>query len=139
MDKNPVPLNPARQVLPLPDDELGSFAFWQAEVQASVDRRLQELTTWKRNVERYQGKRYSLSGFSDSDFIQVNVDYYKTEQKKAQLFFRNPEMVLSPRHPQYAQATPVFQAVLNEYLGPIRPMRNALLMKCSPMSSVRPV
>jgi len=118
MDKNPVPLNPARQVLPLPDDELGSFAFWQAEVQASVDRRLQELTTWKRNVERYQGKRYSLSGFSDSDFIQVNVDYYKTEQKKAQLFFRNPEMVLSPRHPQYAQATPVFQAVLNEYLGP---------------------
>src|SRR5215471_16212550 len=119
MDKNPVPFNPTRDILPLPADDLGSFSFWQAEVQSAIDRRREELTQWKRNVERYQGRRYTVSGFADADFIQVNVDYYKTEQKKAQLFFRNPEMVLSPRHPAYAQATPVFQSVLNEYLGPL--------------------
>ena len=113
------PSDPTSLVRPLPQgDDLGSYKFWRAEIEASKDGIRRELAKWQVNVERYRGQPYTLANLPQSEFVQVNVDYYKTEAKKAQLFFRTPTVVLSPKRPDCAAAVPVFEAVLNEYLGP---------------------
>lgn len=90
-------------------------AFWQAQITAAKDKRQKYVTEWRGNIQRYLGK--PLSAAPTQDTIIVPLDYANTEQKKAQLFFKVPEVQLSPKRPAYEQAVPVFQAVLNHYLG----------------------
>ena len=81
-------------IRPLPEgDDVGSLKFWQAELQAARDAVSRELNKWQVNVDRYRGQPYTLANVPQSEFIQVNVDFYKSEAKKAQLFFRTPTVV----------------------------------------------
>jgi len=106
-------------VRPLPEgDGVGSLKFWQSEIQAAKDGITRELAKWQTNVERYRGQPYTIATFPQAEFIQVNVDFFKTEAKRAQLFFRTPTVVLSPKRPDCAAAVPTFESVLNEMLGP---------------------
>jgi hypothetical protein len=109
---------PNPNVLPLPPDGIGSLTFWRGEIAAARDEIRKELTDWRENLKRYMGGYHHAHGFDLRDTTQVNIDYEKTEQKKAQLFYKVPEVVLSPRNPESAAAVPVFNAVLNQKLGP---------------------
>jgi hypothetical protein len=110
------PVDPTR--LPLPLDGPGSLAFWRGEIAAARDELKKELPDWRENLKRYTGGYRQAQGFELRDTTQVNIDYEKTEQKKAQLFYKVPEVVLTPRNPDSAAAVPVFNAVLNQKLGP---------------------
>jgi hypothetical protein len=106
--------------LPLPREGTGSMDWWKSELQTARDLRDKLLPGWKRNLARYRGEAHEndyLSGWDIKGQIQVNVDFYATEQKKASLFFRTPDVQLSPKRPEFAAAVPLYQAVLNEYLS----------------------
>lgn len=101
-------------ILPLPKEGFGSCGWWKDAIDAS-DKKVQGLTDrlWKKNVEAYMGE-----AAKKDDSIAVNVDFYNTEQKKAQLFFRTPEVILTPKLPGMEQQTVLFQEVLNHAIGP---------------------
>jgi hypothetical protein len=103
-----------------PTGETGSVSWWQSEAQAASDLADKHLPKWRENLKRYRGDAMDnayLPGWSNTEMIQVNVDFYATEQKKAQLFFRTPDVQLSPKRPESAGAVPLFQAVLNDQLS----------------------
>jgi hypothetical protein len=108
-------------LLPLrPAGETGSLEWWQSEAKAASDMVDKLLPKWKENLKRYRGEPMSnsyLEGWDTQELIQVNVDFYATEQKKAQLFFRTPDVQLSPKRPEFAGAVPLFQAVINDQLS----------------------
>jgi hypothetical protein len=109
---------PPSNVLPLPQDGPGSLTFWRTEIAAARDDLKRELPDWRENLKRYMGGYHRAYGFELKETTQVNIDYEKTEQKKAQLFYKVPEVVLTPRNPESAAAVPVFNAVINQKLGP---------------------
>lgn len=111
----PPAIDPAH--LPLPKDGPGSLAFWTTEISAAREQLKKELTHWRENLKRYMGGYQHAQGFELRDTTQVNIDYEKTEQKKAQLFYKVPEVVLTPRNPESAAAVPVFNAVINQKLS----------------------
>lgn len=114
---------PTPEMIPLPTDPtaVGSLQWWQNEAKTACDQKDALIPEWKRNLDRYRGKArgnsYLGDGFGDGEIIQVNVDYYATNQKVSQLFFRTPDIQLSPKRPEFAAAVPLFQAVLNDQLS----------------------
>lgn len=112
---------PTPDMIPLPkDNEVGSLKWWQSEVKAASDLKDTLLPKWKENLKRYRGETMAntyLSGWDTNEIIQVNVDYYATNQKVSQLFFRTPDVQLSPKRPEFAAAVPLFQAVINDQLS----------------------
>ena len=107
-------LYPGEQPLTLPKDGFGSYAWWQNAIRAAEECRDRRLELWKRNVKAYAGETVNRT----EDDVPVNVDFYNTEQKKAQFFFRTPKMALTPKLPGLEDAVTVFEPVLNEKLGP---------------------
>lgn len=113
---------PTPEMLPLPTEPstVGSLAWWKSETKASSDQKETLIPEWKRNLDRYRGKckgNTYLGAWDDNEIIQVNVDYYATNQKVSQLFFRTPDVQLSPKRPEFAGAVPLFQAVINDQLS----------------------
>ena len=105
--------------LPLPDEGIGSEAYWVDEVEQAAKRIKDELPLWQANLSRYKGQReHPGPGSARRDGIIVNVDFYNVEQKKAQLFFQTPAVQLKPEQTGLENAAPLFQAVINETLGP---------------------
>jgi hypothetical protein len=104
--------------LPLPEDGVGSLTFWRGEIASAREELKKELPHWRENLKRYTGGYQHAYGFELKETTQVNIDYEKTEQKKAQLFYKVPEVVLSAKNPESAAAVPIFNAVLNQKLGP---------------------
>ena len=90
-------------------------AFWQSQITAAKSKRDKLVPEWKNNIQRYLAK--TLGTTPTADTIVVPLDYANTEQKKALLFFRVPEVQLTAKKPAFEGAVPVFQAVLNHYLG----------------------
>ncbi len=119
-----VSLEPAAAELeiPMPIEGIGSETFWLNEVEQAIKRRKPYIDKARKNLERYHGAKAALVGYGSDDVINVNVDFYNTEQKKAQLFYQNPKMVLTPKRTD-AQGQPMDEqavtasAVLNYYLG----------------------
>lgn len=103
---------PPKDVLPLPDEGFGSLGWWHDAIKAGEDARDRRVEQWKKNVDSYLGDRKKTD-----DDVPVNVDFYNTEQKKAQLFFRTPEVQLTAKRPGLEDAVTVFQAVINHKLG----------------------
>jgi hypothetical protein len=105
----------APKTLPLPTDGYGSLSWWSDAIKAGEEiRDSKSDLIWKPNVRAYTGE----SKKPNDDAIPVNVDFYNTEQKKAQLFFRTPEVQLTSKMPGLEDAVQVFQPVLNHKLGP---------------------
>lgn len=108
-------------ILPLPPSgETGSLDWWQSEARASASVVEKLLPKWKENLQRFRGEKRAntyLSGWDADEVIQVNTDYYATLQKISQLFFRTPDIQLSPKRPELTTVVPLFQAVLNDQLS----------------------
>ena len=127
MSENPfnVALEPAAADLeiPLPIDGVGSEVFWLNEIEQSEKRLKPYIDKWRKNLDRYNGAKAVLNGVTQDQTINVNVDFYNTEQKKAQLFYQNPKLILTPKRTDN-QGQPMDEtgviagAVLNHYLGP---------------------
>lgn len=89
--------------------------FWQSQITAAKSKRDKLVPFWKENIQRYLAK--TLTKLPTADTIVVPLDYANAEQKKALLFFRVPEVQLTPKKPAFETAVPVFQAALNHTLG----------------------
>lgn len=100
-------------VLALPDKGVGSFDWWQGIIKSAEEPRdLLCTSVWRPNVEAYRGTETKKKGA-----INVNVDFTNVEQKKAQLFFRTPDVQLTAKRPDTEGAVVLFQAVINHKLG----------------------
>ncbi len=100
--------------IPLPEDGLGSLKYFSDEIKQSEKRIAEEVGEWKKNLDRYNGARTAKA----KGDAQVNADYYNTEQKKAQLLYRTPEVQVKAKREQWKVAAPIVQAVINEFMGP---------------------
>lgn len=108
------PFAPSEPLL-LPDEGRNSRTYWKKELDAAQERLDQVSPDWDRNVLRYRAK--SLSNDPKVDTVVVPRDFSYVEQKKAQVFFQVPEVHLTPLQDGLEGAVPVFQAVVNKYLG----------------------
>lgn len=91
--------------------------FWRAQIKAAQDKRQKHVEQWRSNISSYLAKAFSADEVRNGHRVWVPLDYANTEQKKAQLFFSVPEVQLTAKRPQFEASVPVFQAVLNHYLG----------------------
>ena len=106
-----------KAVLPLPPKDVGSEKYWREEIRKSNARRKKELTVWRANLDRYRGKPTRLPSIAPGEAIHVNVEFYNTEQKKAQLFFQRPDVMVTPKEGQDPELAHKFQQALNYFLG----------------------
>lgn len=111
----------------LPKDGPGSYGFWQAEAARSKAwwESLSKKRGWDENTQAYLGK--TLDATPRADTIVVPKDYAKVEGKKSLLFFQVPEVTLTAKQPGVEAAVPLFQAVLNQKLGPDEVNAGALM------------
>jgi hypothetical protein len=108
------PIDPMK--LPLPEDGPHSASTWRTRITAAVGRMQSKITHGRENVRRYQVKHLTMAPAQDT--VVVPDDYANVEQKKAQLFFQSPEVQLRPTMPGLENQALLFQAVVNEQLGP---------------------
>lgn len=69
---------------------------------------------WDLNISYRRGKPFDSD--SDQDRVAVNMDFPFTKAKHASLFSQVPQVILTPKHPAFAQAAPVFAKALNDTL-----------------------
>src|SRR5690242_1274821 len=103
--------------IPLPDEGVGSEDYWAQEIESSDDRLKKEIPNWRGLIERYKGARPKLPGVRPDDVINVNVGFYTVEQKKPQLAFQVPDVIVTSLRPDTTQVAPLVQAIVNEQLG----------------------
>lgn len=102
--------------LPLPP--AADLAFWRSEVQRSEQQNAALKTERQDNLDYYTGK--PLASLPETEYVNVNVDFYQVEQKGPQLFFQTPELQLVGKGAltgQYA-VLHAHRELLNELLGP---------------------
>lgn len=103
-------------VLPLPPTGKHSLASWRSRVKVAQEKLEPVVAAGKVNIQRYRGK--VLKVVPTDDTVVVPLDFAYTEQKKATLFPRSPQILALEKQPQYAAAAPLVQAVANDMLGP---------------------
>lgn len=96
-------------LLPLDD-----FKAWKDRITAA--QRLIESVRpkWQENTAAFEGKPLAVNPKVDT--VIVNKDFPRVKHKQAQLFFQCPDLQGKPKREAYAQAAPVYQAVVNHYL-----------------------
>jgi hypothetical protein len=107
--------------IPMTADELA--AWWKRVELAQSERKSRE-TRWNELLQAY------LPATTDPEAINSNIHFRNTEQKKPQLFYRSPELILTPLEPlqdtvtgpdgqahSAEDVTAIKQAVLNKHLG----------------------
>lgn len=108
--------------IPMPDgDGIGSEKFWCNEVERSGERLKKELPLMRKNLDAYMDgvrRNRQRTPKNQRDWVNVNVDFYTTENKKPALFYNTPDVQVTAEQTGLDQAAPIFQAVLNEKLGP---------------------
>ncbi len=72
---------------------MSDFKFWQGEIARSREVGKTFESDWQTNLDYYTGKNPDAAK-TDSDFVNVNVDFYEVELKSAQLFYETPELQL---------------------------------------------
>jgi len=103
--------------VPLPKEGHGSLSYWQDQIQSADEKRLRyKEQEWDKNVQYYLGR--TLDALPQQDTVVVPKDFANVERKKAELFFQNPDVTLTPKMPGLEDAVFKFQAVLNQKLGP---------------------
>lgn len=110
--------DPPQLTVPLPASGRGSDHWWSDQVTQAKKRRKKELPLWKANLDRYRSVKPQLAGFQRRDVVGVNIEFGKTEAKKSQLFFQQPDVQLTPREEQAPESVALFRECLNFYLGP---------------------
>lgn len=66
---------------------------WQTNLKLADERRKVFEPSWERNLAKYAPNPTDLTW---GETINVGVDFYQTEQKKDQLFFDTPTVILTP-------------------------------------------
>lgn len=107
--------------IPMTADEL---AAWWKRVDLAIAARKQRETRWAELLKAY------LPPVGGSEDLNSNIHFRNTEQKKATIFYRSPELILTPLEPLQDQiqgpdgqvhtaedVTAIKQAVLNKLLG----------------------
>ncbi len=74
----------------------------------------QHVSDWRTQIDYRKGEPFRDS--SEHDRVAVNVDFPYTKAKQASLFSQVPQVVLTPKHPQFAPAAAVFGQALNDTL-----------------------
>jgi hypothetical protein len=113
---SPPSVDPDPLEIPMPDSGIGSASFWDNEIEDST-RKLQDvLTEWKANLARYEGAKPKIRGFRSDDAVNVNVQFYTTENKKPQLFFQVPQITAKALRQDSQAAAPLVQSIINKRL-----------------------
>lgn len=86
---------PAPARVTLPREGTGSAEWWSGQLDWAAEVRSKKLPDWRKSLNAYRDELTPPS----VDAIRVNIEYEKTEQKRGQLFFRNPELRLRA-HPR---------------------------------------
>jgi hypothetical protein len=87
---------------------------WKARIATSKQKMRDLLPEWQKNIDYRRGKCFDSD--SDEDRVAVSIDWSMTKSKKAQLFSQVPQVMLTPKHPSFNDAVPVFAKVLNDAL-----------------------
>jgi hypothetical protein len=87
---------------------------FRSRIEAAKSKRSELIAGWQENVSYRLGQPFEST--SDRDRVAVTLDWSQTKAKQAQLFSQVPEVRLTPKHPAFAAAVPVFAKVLNETL-----------------------
>src|SRR3990167_712755 len=102
----------------MPANQPYDLKFWQDEVARAtrVDEPL--YTKWQESLNFYTGE--PLDAMPEGEFVNVNVDFYETEQKTAQLFFDSPELQFTTGQgfEPMAPGVVAFRKLVNAILGP---------------------
>jgi len=91
-------------------------AAWRRRVKAALDSTKVALEQGKKNIERYNAEY--LESRTGDDQVCVPTDFYYIEQKKSQLFAREPDVFLQSLQPGQEDGAIVGAAALNAKLGP---------------------
>jgi hypothetical protein len=86
----------------------------KAQVDACEQWRASQIPKWQRNVEYRLNK--ILDAEPDRDEVLVPIDWARTRNKIAQLYFQVPKVTLFPRAPQWRPFTGLVTAVINYQL-----------------------
>ena len=92
---------------------------WAERLDRAKTMRKRREPEWQENIDAYTGK--PLTTAREEDWVNVNVDFATTEQKKSALFFQSPDVQLTPTEPLMQGregAVTLNEQVLNEYLSP---------------------
>lgn len=123
-------------IVPLTAEELSQ---WRTRRARARDAQQLWHKAWEANLDAYQPKPETLTADPSRYEVNPNVDFRQVEQKKAQLFYDRPEVVLEPEEPLTTelgaqQLVTLRQALLNKLLGPkpdgvdvLRTVQRALL------------
>ena len=104
--------------IPLPDKgETGSESYWGDEIDMAEKRKKKAITIWRRNTESYNGAKPRLTGIPPAEVIAVNFDFINVEQKRPQLFYQCPDLIVTPKQGATQQSAFMVQSVLNYYLS----------------------
>lgn len=87
---------------------------FQSRIAACKNHKRDLVPDWVISRDYRRGKPFPEA--SDNDRIAVNIDAPFTKAKQATLFSQVPQVVVTPKHPQFAAAAPVFGKVLNDTL-----------------------
>ncbi len=88
---------------------------WKARIEACEkkrDRLIKE--TWKTNTNYRKGKPFNRE--PEEDAVSIPVDWARTKNKAAQLFFQVPNVIMDPQQQGLESAAPVAAAALNDIL-----------------------
>jgi hypothetical protein len=96
----------------------------KSRVEACKKVRSNLIAAWRENVNYRRGTPFSATDDYTSidisevgrDRVNVPVDWAMTKQKQAQLFSQVPQVMLSPKHPAFGPAVPIFAKVVNDTL-----------------------
>lgn len=130
--------------LPLPKD--APLAFWRAEIDRADIAQRAFHGAWDENVQWYAGRSPDAVAFSrTSDFVNVNVDFYQTEQKLAALFYDTPELqltgtgALTGAAPIIAAHKALLSAILGDSHMDVLPVVHTAIKDCLTVSGTGPV
>lgn len=101
--------------IPLTEEELTR---WHGDIDRANSRRKVFEPSWERNLKAYAPDPTDTAW---GDEVNPGVDFYQTEQKKAELFFETPMVLLTPHEgtpPPMQGQIAGWQAKVNAKLGP---------------------
>ncbi len=87
---------------------------WPARLEACEKKRETLVPKWRENTSYRRGKPFSAE--PEEDAVSIPVDWARTKNKTAQLFFQVPNVILEPQQEGLEGAAPVAAAALNDVL-----------------------
>lgn len=95
-------------------------SFWKEEIDRAQRVAEKFYPKWQEHLDYYAGasKDATDAASSNSEWVNVNVDFYETEQKRHQLFYETPDLQMKAEWPGGASTGQAHRALLNELLGP---------------------